>query len=333
MPERYPMKHITLLYPEGQCNLSTVACIVGTVEIFSRAGDYWEQQGNSPRYQLTVAATAPGKEHISDLVALKPDSYIKDIAKTDLIIIPSALPGENTAVRQLMFDWISRQYKAGAEIASMCSGAFILAATGIMDGRSCSTHWSFADRFRDLYPGVNLHSDKLITDEKGIYTNGGAYSFLNLVIYLVEKYYDRETAIFCSKVFQIELDRSSQSAFAIFSGQKQHGDTMVRQAQEYIEQNIEEKISVESLSAKFAIGRRNFDRRFIKATGNTPVEYAQRVKMESAKKTLESTRKNISEVMYEVGYSDVKAFREVFKKITGLSPLEYKNKYNKEAGA
>jgi len=327
------MKHITLLYPEGQCNLSTVACIVGTVEIFSRAGDYWEQQGNSPRYQLTVAATAPGKKHISDLVALKPDSYIKDIAKTDLIIIPSALPGENTAGRQLMFDWISRQYKAGAEIASMCSGAFILAATGIMDGRSCSTHWSFADRFRDQYPKVNLHSDKLITDEKGIYTNGGAYSFLNLVIYLVEKYYDRETAIFCSKVFQIELDRSSQSAFAIFSGQKQHGDTMVRQAQEYIEQNIEEKISVESLSAKFAIGRRNFDRRFIKATGNTPVEYAQRVKMESAKKTLESTRKTINEVMYEVGYSDVKAFREVFKKITGLSPLEYKNKYNKEAGA
>jgi len=329
----FPMKHITLLYPEGQCNLSTIACIVGTVEIFSRAGDYWMQQGNKQKYQVVVAATASKKEYINNLVALKPDANIRDIATTDLIIIPSAMPGENTADRQIMFDWINRQYKAGAEIASMCSGAFILAATGIMDGRSCSTHWSFADRFKIMYPAVNLHSDKLITDEKGIYTNGGAYSFLNLVIYLVEKYYDRQTAIFCSKIFQIELDRDSQSAFAIFTGQKQHGDTMVQQAQAYIEQNIEEKISVEGLSSKFAVGRRNFDRRFIKATGNTPVEYAQRVKMEVAKKELESTRKTINEVMYEVGYADVKAFREAFRKITGLSPLEYKNKYNKEAAA
>jgi transcriptional regulator GlxA family with amidase domain len=215
----------------------------------------------------------------------------------------------------------------------MCSGAFILASTGIMDGRSCSTHWSFADVFRKMYPKVNLHSDKLITDEKGIYTNGGAYSFLNLVIYLVEKYYDRQTSVYCSKVFQIELERNSQSAFAIFTGQKQHDDAMVQQAQAYIENNINEKISVEDLSSKFAIGRRNFDRRFIKATSNTPLEYAQRVKIESAKKALESTRKTVNEVMYEVGYSDVKAFREVFRKITGLSPLKYKNKYNKESAS
>lgn len=117
-----------------------------------------------------------------------------------------------------MFDWIEQQYKARAKTASMCSGAFILAATGIMDSRSYSTHWSFADKFRDTYPKVNLHSDKLIIDEKGVYTNGGAYSFLNQVIYLVEKYYDRQTAIFCSKVFQVELERDSQSPFVIFTG-------------------------------------------------------------------------------------------------------------------
>jgi transcriptional regulator GlxA family with amidase domain len=174
--------------------------------------------------------------------------------------------------------------------------------------------------------------DQLITDEKGIYTNGGAYSFLNLMIYLVEKYYDRQTAIYCSKIFQIELDRNSQSAFSIFTGQKLHGDTMVEQAQAYIESKLHEKLSVEDLSSNFAIGRRNFDRRFIKATGNTPVEYATRVRIESAKKALETSRKTINEVMYEVGYSDVKAFREVFKKNTGISPLEYRNKYNKEAG-
>ena len=171
----------------------------------------------------------------------------------------------------------------------------------------------------------------MITDENGIYTNGGAYSFLNLVIYLIEKYYDRQTAIFCSKVFQIEMDRQSQSAFSIFTGQKLHGDEMVQKAQAYIESKVDEKISVENLSLKFAVGRRNFDRRFIKATGNTPVEYAQRVKMESAKKAFETSRKTISEVMYDVGYSDLKAFREIFRKITGMSPLEYRGRYNKEA--
>jgi transcriptional regulator GlxA family with amidase domain len=325
------MKHITLLYPEGQCNLSTIACIVGTLEVFTRAGIYWTRKGNQQKYQLVVAGMSPKKEYVNNLVTLKTDACIADINKTDLIIIPSALPGNATTESQFMYDWITRQYKAGAEIASMCSGAFILASTGIMDGRSCSTHWSFADTFRTRFPKVNLQSDRLITDEKGIYTNGGAYSFLNLVIYLIEKYYDRQTAIYCSKIFQIELERNSQSAFAIFTGQKQHGDAMVEQAQAYIENTINEKISVEDLSLKFATGRRNFDRRFIKATGNTPVEYAQRVKIESAKRTLENTRKTVNEVMYEVGYSDVKAFREVFRKITGLSPLEYKSKYNKDS--
>jgi transcriptional regulator GlxA family with amidase domain len=151
------------------------------------------------------------------------------------------------------------------------------------------------------------------------------------MIYLVEKYFDRQTAIFCSKVFQIEMDRNSQAAFTIFTPQKLHSDEMVKKVQTYIESNLHEKISVEHLSSKFAIGRRTFDRRFIKATGNTPIEYSQRVKIETAKKALETSRKTINEVMYEVGYSDVKAFREVFRKITGMSPLQYKERYNKEA--
>lgn len=150
-------------------------------------------------------------------------------------------------------------------------------------------------------------------------------------IYLIEKYYDRQTAIYCAKLFQIEIDRQSQSAFTIFTGQKLHGDEMVEKAQAYIERNLQEKIAIDDLSSRFSVGRRNFDRRFIKATGNTPVEYAQRVKIESAKKAFETSRKTINEVMYEVGYSDVKAFREVFRKITGMSPLEYRGKYNKDA--
>ena len=153
---------------------------------------------------------------------------------------------------------------------------------------------------------------------------------MNLMLYLAEKIFDRQTAVFCSKVFQIDIERTTQSQFTIFHIQKGHGDELISKAQTYIEENIEEKISFEKLASMLAISRRNFDRRFVKATGNTPVEYLQRVKVEAAKKELEKGRKTIFEIMNDVGYVDDKAFREVFKKVTGLSPLEYRNKYNKE---
>jgi len=324
------MKHLTILVPDGENNLSS---IVGVYKIFSRANKYWKETGRKELFKIELAGLSKKVDYYDGLFTVSPHTHISSITKTNLIIIPSLNHNYQKAVKrnQLLIDWIEKQYKHGAEVASICTGAFLLAASGLLDGRTCSTNWAVADNFRNMFPEVNLQIDKLITDENGIYTSGGAYSFLNLVIYLIEKYYDRQTAIFCSKVFQIEMDRQSQSPFIIFKGQKSHDDEVIQKAQAYIESHWDEKISVEELSSRFAVGRRNFDRRFIKATGNTPVEYSQRVKIESAKKAFETTRKTINEVMYDVGYSDVKAFREVFRKITGMSPLEYRNKYNKEA--
>jgi transcriptional regulator GlxA family with amidase domain len=150
------------------------------------------------------------------------------------------------------------------------------------------------------------------------------------IIYLVEKYFDRQTAIYCAKIFQIDLNRSFQAEFAIFNGHKKHNDVVVLQAQNYFEANYKNKISIEVLSEKFNVGRRNFDRRFVKATGLSPLDYLQRVRIEAAKKILENSRETVNEVMYDVGYNDTKAFREVFSRVTGLSPVEYKSKYNKE---
>lgn len=325
------MKHISILVPAGSGN--NLSSIAGTYKIFSRANEYRKKKGRRDFYKIELAGISKRVEYFEGLFSVKPHKNIASIRETDLVIIPSLNHDYVKAIRQnkVLVEWIADRYRHGSEIASICTGAFLLAATGLMTGRKCSTHWAAADHFRTLYPEVNLQADKLITDEHGIYTSGGAYSFLNLVIYLVEKYFDRETAIFCSKVFQVDMDRSSQSPFSIFAGQKTHGDDVVVKAQDYIESRIDERISIEQLSSRFAVGRRNFDRRFIKATGNTPLEYAQRVKMEAAKKAFENSRKTINEVMYDVGYADVKAFREVFRKITGMSPLEYRKKYNKDA--
>jgi transcriptional regulator GlxA family with amidase domain len=181
-----------------------------------------------------------------------------------------------------------------------------------------------------MFPEVELVDDRIITEEQGLYTSGGANSYWNLLLYLLEKYTSREMAITAAKIFAVEIDRKSQSPFIMFNGQKGHEDEPVKKAQEFIENNVSDRISVEDLAMKFAIGKRHFERRFKKATNNTPVEYIQRVKVEAAKKRLETSNKNVNEVMYEVGYSDSKAFRTVFKRITGLSPIDYKNKYNQE---
>ncbi len=326
------MKHLTILISEGQNNLSSV---IGAYKFILKANKHYISRGKEAVFNVQLAGTAWNVELYDGLFAIRPHTIVQQVSHTDLIIIPALAHHELEATvekNKAVVNWIRQQYFQGAEVASICTGAFLLASTGLLDGRSCSTHWNAADQFREMFPAVKLQTEKLITDEQGIYTNGGAFSFLNLMLYLVEKYYDRETAVYCAKVFQVDIDRSSQSPFTIFNGQKHHTDTEIRQAQTYIENNLAEKISMQALASSLSLSRRNFDRRFIKATGNTPLEYQQRVKIELAKKVLESGgHKTIHEVMYEVGYSDIKAFREVFRKITGLTPLEYKHKYSKDA--
>ena len=328
------MKHLSILVPAEQTNLSTIACIVGTYQMFSEANNFRAKTGGNALFEIALVGATKTDFLNDSFLSVKHQFSISEIDKTELIIIPASLvKSYDTATRnnKMLIDWVARQYKQGAEIASMCIGSFMLASTGLLTNKTCSTHWALSENFKSLFPDVNLQTDKLITDENGIYTNGGAYSFLHLLLYLVEKFYDRATAIHCAKYFQVDLDRNLQAEFSIFNGHKKHNDQEILAAQKFIEENYQDKISVEKLSSDLNIGRRNFDRRFIKATGLTPLDYMQRVKIEAAKKMFETTRKTVSEIMYDVGYSDAKAFRDVFSRITGLSPLDYKLKYNKES--
>ena len=327
------MKHLSILVPDEQTNMSTVACIVGALQVFSEANNFLIKKNEKGLFKIELVGAQKNEYLINNLLSIKHQVAIDEINNTNLIIIPASLIrsyGTSTKNNQLLINWVAQQYRLGAEVASMCAGSFMLASTGMLSGKTCSTHWALSESFRELYPDVNLQTDQLITDENGIYTNGGAYSFLNLLMYLVEKFYDRETAIHCAKYFQIDLDRNLQAEFSIFNGHKKHNDEAILMAQKYLEENYRDKISVEKLATELNIGRRNFDRRFIKATGFTPLDYLQRVKIEAAKKLFETTRNTVNEIMYEVGYKDAKAFRDVFSRITGLSPLEYKSKYNKE---
>lgn len=320
------MKHVTILVSKG----AILGNIEGPRQIFAEANQYFSQTGREPIFDIHLAGHSESSQLNEGLYTITTE-VIDTISKTDLIIIPAMYGNLQKALEEnkALIPWIIYQYKSGAEVASLCLGAFLLAATGLMDGKNIATHWLAANYFRKMFPDVNLVEDKIITDENGIYSSGGAYSSLNLVLYLVEKYSGRDTAIFCSKAFQIDIQRNSQSPFSIFIGQKEHDDKPIKKAQEIIETNFQKKLSVEQIASMVALSRRNLERRFKKATANTVVEYIQRVKVEAAKKNLETGRKNITEVMYDVGYNDSKTFRTTFKKITGISPVEYRNRYNR----
>ena len=326
------MKHLSIIIPEGHLILDT---IVGTLNLFKMANSYSRRIGKTQEdvfaIDLVGLTMAPITCH--KFFDVKPTNTIDEIEKTDLIIISSITGDIEKALtkNQPFINWIKKKrIENDAEVVSLCRSAFLLAETGLLNGKSCATHWAVHQQFENKYSKINLIPNKIISEDNGIYSSGGAYSFLNMIIYLIEKYYGRETAIWCSKMAEIDFDRISQNQFVIFSGQKEHNDEVIKDVQVYIEENFEEKLSVEGIANRFAISTRNFIRRFKKATKNTPFEYIQRVKVEVAKKSFESTPLNINEVMYNVGYNDEKAFRKTFKKYTGLSPIEYRRKFNRE---
>ena len=321
------MKTIAILVPEH----AVMQAVADPQYCFSAVNQFLIQAGKLPLFDVKLVGA-------KEMVTLNFGSYqvivdtlIDDIQKPDLIFIPALFGDLKQAVEVncKLIPWIVKNYTQGSEVASLCLGAFLLGATGLLDGRKCSTHWGFINQFKVMYPDVDVQDGQIITEDERLYSSGGANSYWNLLLHLVEKYTDRETAILTAKYFAIDIDRNSQTTFAIFNGQKSHQDEAIKVAQQFIESNLQEKLVIEQIADQVAVGRRSFERRFKSATGNTVLEYIQRVKIEAAKRNFESTSMNISEVMYKVGYNDEKSFRSTFKKVTGVTPIAYKKKYQK----
>jgi transcriptional regulator GlxA family with amidase domain len=325
------MKNVSILVPES----SVMQAIADPQYLFSAVNHFLAMSGKKPLFTIQLVGAKKEVKLNDGLFSVHTDKQLKDVKKTDLVFIPALSGDMQTAIskNKELIPWIHEHYRKGAEVASLCVGAFLLASTGLLNGKKCSTHWGFQNEFREMFPEVEVIDGSIITEEHRIYSSGGANSYWSLLLHLIEKYTDRETAILASKYFAVDIDRDSQSAFSMFKGQKNHADIAIKKAQEYIEKNIQEKITVDELADMVTVGRRSFERRFKKATNNSVLEYIHRVKIEAAKRSFETSRKNINEVMFDVGYTDTKAFRAMFKKITGLTPIEYRNKYNKQAMA
>jgi transcriptional regulator GlxA family with amidase domain len=325
------MKEITLIIHDDV----TLSTITGAMDMLIHTNHLFKATGKPQPFKIVLT----GEKPVNDLLRVNPSlvSYrpIKELSHTDLLIIP-AFYGDRDEIlnkHSELVKLINTMHQNGAEVASLCSGIYFLAETGLLSGRSCTAHWNDMEDIVRRYPCVNFLSDMVITDQDGIYTSGGAFSSLNLILYLIDKFCGREVGVWASKMFSLDMDRMSQSHFAVFKGQRRHNDDDILKAQTYIEENHHLQINIDEIADHTNMSKRNFIRRFKKATQNTPFEYLQRVKIEAAKKALEKGSQNINLLMYDAGYNDIKTFREVFKKITGLTPQDYRRKYSRDAVA
>ena len=255
---------VSILVPE----LSVVQAIADPQYFFSAINQFYEMSGKKPLFKVQLVGLKKEIKLNNGIYAVHPDLLLQEVKKTDLIIIPALFGDMATAIEKnkKLLPWINRHYANGAEVVSLCVGAFLLAATGLLDHKKCSTHWGFQNQFREMFPLVELIEGSIITESHRIYSSGGANSYWNLLLHLVEKYASRETAIFAAKYFAIDINRESQTSFAIFQGQKSHQDAEIKKIQTYIEKHFQDKHSVDALANKVALGRRSFERRFKQAT-------------------------------------------------------------------
>ena len=304
--------------------------ITGVIDLLSGANLYLTGIGQAPAFHLELVGE---KEKPPPGFPLIGYHTYAEAVHPHLIIIPSFMVGNVSLLSDNLagIEWIRQQRAKGTEVASLCVGSYFLAEAGLLDGKEVTSHWAVAGDMQRRYPAIRMRSDQVITDQDGIYTSGGAFSSLKLILYLIEKFCGREAAIWISKMYAIEMDRTSQAHFAVFTGQHQHEDKEILRAQQYIEQHYQDPISMDNLSRQVNMGQRNFIRRFKAATNNTPFEYLQRVRIESAKRALENNDKDVASIMDDAGYKDQKAFRSIFRRLTGLSLQEYKKKYARAA--
>lgn len=318
---------ISVFVPE----YGVIEAITPPFRTFNTANEFLTAFGKRPVFKVEYVGLREYVPANNGEYIIKTNRLLKDVATTDLLIIPPTLGDAAKGIRANAeaIPYFRKLHEKGSSLASLCIGAFLLAETGLLNGKKCSTHWAYINEFKERYPAVEVEDGAIITEYGNIYSSGGANSLWNLILYLVEKFSDRETAVMISKYFALDIGRDSQSQFAMFKGQRNHGNNAIQEVQDYIEKHYCNKISIKTLANLINTGRRTFERKFKEATNNTPIEYMQRVRIEAAKKFFEASRKNVTEIMFDVGYTDTKAFRDIFKKITGLTPIEYRNKFAK----
>ena len=305
--------------------------IVGPMDVFSVANVLRETNGLQAFARVRVLKLGRRQPLSFNRIRIHTHGRIDTDDRFDVIIVPAMMQVSETQVPpgppQLVV-WLRRQHARGACLSSVCAGSFMLAQTGLLDGRSATTHWNLADQFSESYPRVRLQPQKMLIDEHDLITAGGVTAYFDLALHLVRRFDSADLAAGCSKFLLIDPRRSSQSPYQAGQFRKSHADSAVLELQEYLEQHFSDHLTLEQMSRTAGLEQRTLLRRFRKATGDSPVLYLQRIRIEAARRHLELSQDSIEEIAWKVGYEDGSSFNRLFKKITGMSPGGYRKKFS-----
>ncbi len=305
--------------------------IAGMLDLFTLAN--WEQKRLFPDSNslfchtevITVDGEAVTSFNRQQVMANRSMADCQDI---DLLIVPGVMGRPDRLLEQTeLVEWIGVQHQNGTVVASACSGAFLLAEAGILKGRQATTHWQLADRFRQRFPKIDLQIDRLIIDGVDYLCAGGTGAHIDLALHLIEKYGSKDLANVCARMMLIDGNRREQAPFVKFKGSREHIDEPILKVQQWLDRYYREKVSVRVMAKRSGLNERTFLRRFRKATGEAPLEYLQKMRIEKAKQLLIETDQSLESITSMVGYVDLSSFRRLFRQIVGISPTNYQQRF------
>jgi transcriptional regulator GlxA family with amidase domain len=328
------MLDVTVLY----CRGGYISTSLMPIEIFHAAGYMWNLcMGKAPTPQFRITSTSVDGMPVEGAgpTRLIPDKPLKEVERTDLVFVPTAGFDISELVREnaACLEWLRYLQSQGTLVAGVCTGVALLAEAGLLNERVGTTHWAIADLFGELYPKVDWRPHLAITEDRGVLCGGGLYSAIDLALYLVEKLCGREASVEVAKALLLQLPRIYQTSFAMLPLGANHGDLTVRRAEEWLRDHFRQEFDLAGLANTVALTSRTLLRRFKKATGETPLSYLQKLRVEASKPMLEEDRLTIQEVSLAVGYDDVTFFRNLFKRHTHLSPSLYRERFGRQARA
>ncbi|MEW5736424.1 MAG: helix-turn-helix domain-containing protein [Thermodesulfobacteriota bacterium] len=325
------MKNIVIFAPRH----TSAVTVLGPMEVFFLAGVLANQLRGAPatpHFSVTVASLDGNPVPCLNRAMISPHCSIRDVEKADTVLV-GALSGDvekALAAHLELPRWLREMADKGADMASVCTGAFLLAEAGLLDGKHATTHWGWADIFRKRYPKVKLAPEKVVSRDQKVFCAGGANACFDLALYLVELYCGREVSLETAKVMLHDTGRTHQAPYSVFYKPAAHGDDAVSQVQDYLEQSYRNHVGVDDLARRFGLGRRTLERRFKAATGTTPLGYLQQVRLAAAKDLLETSGLSFDEIAWKTGYGDSGFFRKLFLQQTGVTPREYRKKFQQK---
>lgn len=331
MTETSPI-HVSLVALPGTLAMP-IAGLYEVLTVFPVVASFHSGMPASPPFAVDIVGSAQTTVTAGSGLPITIQRAVDKIERTDIVIVPTMAVDDGGWVKGRhpeLVEWMRRMHAHGAMLCSACTGLALLAETGLLDGRQATTHWAFGPGFRRAFPKVDLRlNEAMITagEREEFAMSGGAASWQDLVLYLIDRFVSPHTAQAVAKFELLERHTEGQAPYLTFLPDTQHGDRMVRQQQDWLRSNFAVANPVAEMTRRSGLSVRAFERRFKRATGLKPIAYVHEVRIAEAKRKLEQSHLAVDQISFEVGYEDPSAFRRLFKRIARVSPSLYRRKF------